>query len=66
MWDKGNLHDRMKSLRRELDAVQRALDLDHESIELRKEESAYLHAFNDAILDEELFFKTKVQSPVVK
>ncbi|GKB07442.1 hypothetical protein Tco_0835726 [Tanacetum coccineum] len=42
LYDHGNLHDNVKRLRIELDAVQIALDSDPSNIELREEEAAYL------------------------
>ncbi|GJS41527.1 reverse transcriptase domain-containing protein [Tanacetum coccineum] len=61
-WDvqaEGNLHDRVKKLRHELDEVQIALDRDPSNMLLREEEAAYLSSFNEAILNEEMFLKQK-------
>ncbi|GJW02004.1 putative RNA-directed DNA polymerase, partial [Tanacetum coccineum] len=46
-------------LKEELDEIQIALDKDPTNTELRVEESHYLKAFNDAVLDEERFLKQK-------
>lgn len=61
MWKNGNLHDRVKVLRVELDAVQNALDKNPDNSDLRLEESALLKAFNDACFDEELFLQKKAK-----
>ncbi|GKC07650.1 putative reverse transcriptase domain-containing protein [Tanacetum coccineum] len=55
----GNLFDKMVKLREKLDEIQTALDKDPTNTELRVEESHYLKAFNDAVLDEERFLKQK-------
>ncbi|GKD71866.1 hypothetical protein Tco_1325956, partial [Tanacetum coccineum] len=55
----GNLRENVKKLRFELDQVQIALDSDPFNCELRTEEAAYVHAFNDALLMEERFLKQK-------
>ncbi|GJT90711.1 zinc finger, CCHC-type containing protein [Tanacetum coccineum] len=55
--DQGNLHERVNRLRHELDEVQKALDLNTLSLELREEEAAYVQAFNRASLDVERFLK---------
>ena len=52
----GNLFDKVIKLREELDEIQTALDKDSTNMELRVEESHYLKAFNDAVIDEERFF----------
>ncbi|PWA66686.1 reverse transcriptase domain, Reverse transcriptase zinc-binding domain protein [Artemisia annua] len=59
--DKGNLHERVKSLRVELDEVQKTLDIDPSNDVLRKEEALYLHAFHDALIDEERFLKQRAK-----
>ncbi|GKB66405.1 putative RNA-directed DNA polymerase, partial [Tanacetum coccineum] len=46
-------------LREELEEIQTSLDKDPTNTELRVEESHYLKAFNDAVLDEERFLKQK-------
>lgn len=63
MWDKGNLHDRVKRLRIELNVVQRELEKDPSNVVIREEESVYLKAFNEAVMDEESLLKqrSKVQ-----
>ncbi|GJW07139.1 hypothetical protein Tco_1569562 [Tanacetum coccineum] len=70
--DHGNLHDRVKKLRCELDEVQRALDLNPIDQVLCEEEATYVQAFNEAVLDEERFLKQKakiewldISSPIV-
>ncbi|GJU55463.1 hypothetical protein Tco_1229177 [Tanacetum coccineum] len=55
--DKGNLHEKVKRLRIELDEVRSALDQDPSNVTLREDEKAYLQAFNEAFLDEEHFLK---------
>ncbi|GJT80255.1 hypothetical protein Tco_1054597 [Tanacetum coccineum] len=61
LYNKGNLHERVKSLRNELDELQRALDLDPSNLVLREEEVIYLQYFNDALLNEERFLKKKAK-----
>ncbi|GJV93644.1 RNA-directed DNA polymerase, eukaryota, reverse transcriptase zinc-binding domain protein [Tanacetum coccineum] len=51
----------VKKLRHELDEAQKALDGDPSNIELREKETAYLQAFNDAILVEERFLMQKAK-----
>ncbi|GJV33731.1 protein LAZ1, partial [Tanacetum coccineum] len=59
--DQGNLHDRVNKLRHELDEVQKALDLNPTVSVLREEEAVYVHAFNEAKLDEGRFLKQKAK-----
>ncbi|GJS63489.1 RNA-directed DNA polymerase, eukaryota, reverse transcriptase zinc-binding domain protein [Tanacetum coccineum] len=59
--DHGNLHDRVKKLRCELDEVQRALDLNPTDQVLCVEEAVYVQTFNEAVLDEERFLKQKAK-----
>ncbi|GKA80932.1 hypothetical protein Tco_0787624 [Tanacetum coccineum] len=59
--DQGNLHTRVNELHVELDAVQRALDLDPYNDVLRDEEAIYLQAFNSAKMDEERFLCPKAK-----
>ncbi|GKD42181.1 hypothetical protein Tco_1266826 [Tanacetum coccineum] len=59
--DQGNLHDRVNKLRHELDEVQKALDLNPTDSVLKEEEVVYVHAFNEAKLDEERFLKQKAK-----
>ncbi|GJW09450.1 aspartic peptidase [Tanacetum coccineum] len=59
--DLGNLHDRVKNLRCELDEVQRALDLNPTDQVLCEEEAVYVQAFNEVVLDEERFLKQKAK-----
>ncbi|GJT04646.1 aspartic peptidase [Tanacetum coccineum] len=57
----GNLHERVKKLRLELDEVQKALDTNLTDSILREEECVYIQAFNEAKLDEERFLKQKAK-----
>ncbi|GJU34638.1 uncharacterized protein Tco_1182992 [Tanacetum coccineum] len=59
--EKGNLHEKVKHLRFELDEIQRALDRDPSNIYLHEEEAAYLNAFNDALIEEERFLKQRAK-----
>ncbi|GKE24157.1 ribonuclease H-like domain-containing protein [Tanacetum coccineum] len=52
LFDKGNLHENVRRLRKELDQVQLDLDKDPFNNILRGEEAAYVQAFNDAIIKE--------------
>nr|GFA50070.1 RNA-directed DNA polymerase, eukaryota, reverse transcriptase zinc-binding domain protein [Tanacetum cinerariifolium] len=56
-----NLLERVTRLRVELDAVQRALDLDPSNNDLMDEEAAYLQAFDNAKMDEERFLRQKAK-----
>ncbi|PWA56937.1 reverse transcriptase domain, Reverse transcriptase zinc-binding domain protein [Artemisia annua] len=44
LFREGNIHEKVTKLRHELDAVQRALDLDPFNVDLREEEACYLNA----------------------
>ncbi|GKA42801.1 uncharacterized protein Tco_0735461 [Tanacetum coccineum] len=57
----GNLHERVRNLRIELDTVQKALDTNPTNPFLYEEEATYLSAFNEAKLDEERFLKQKAK-----
>ncbi|PWA58591.1 RNA-directed DNA polymerase, eukaryota, Reverse transcriptase zinc-binding domain protein [Artemisia annua] len=57
--NQGNLHERVDSLRKELDEVQKAIDIDPFNSALREEHAHYLLAFKEATLDEERFLKQK-------
>ncbi|GJW67075.1 hypothetical protein Tco_0121499 [Tanacetum coccineum] len=59
--DQGNLHERVNKLRKELDEVQKALDLNPADTILHEEEAVYLQAFNEVKLDEERFLKQKAK-----
>lgn len=59
MWEKGDVHTRVKKLGKELDIVQSELDKNPNSENLRYEESVYLKVFNEAVLDEESLLKQK-------
>ncbi|GJU20601.1 polypyrimidine tract-binding protein homolog 2 isoform X1 [Tanacetum coccineum] len=61
LYDHGNLHDNVKRLRFELDKVQSDLDLDLSNNILREEEAAYVLAFNEALIMEEIFVKQKAK-----
>ncbi|GKA84753.1 reverse transcriptase domain-containing protein [Tanacetum coccineum] len=61
MYDQGNIHEKVKRLRVELDKVQVDLDADPFNTMLREEEAAYVQAFNDALLMEERFLKQKAK-----
>ncbi|PWA72744.1 RNA-directed DNA polymerase, eukaryota, Reverse transcriptase zinc-binding domain protein [Artemisia annua] len=61
LFREGNIHEKVSKLRHELDAVQRALDLDPFNVDLREEGACYLNAFNEAILKEECFLKQKAK-----
>lgn len=62
MWQQGNLHDRVVSLRKELDRIQLALDKDISNSKLRELASTALKEYNMAALEEEKFLiqKSKV------
>lgn len=55
MWNKGNIHNRVVLLRKELDTVQ----TDPYNITLQEEESVYMKEFNNVVLEEESFLKQK-------
>ncbi|GJV09458.1 RNA-directed DNA polymerase, eukaryota, reverse transcriptase zinc-binding domain protein [Tanacetum coccineum] len=61
LYDQGNIIEKVKRLRHELDEVQRALDSDPFNIDIREEEAVYIRAFQDALLDEERFLKQKAK-----
>ncbi|GKC66314.1 RNA-directed DNA polymerase, eukaryota, reverse transcriptase zinc-binding domain protein, partial [Tanacetum coccineum] len=61
LFDKGNLHENVRRLRKELDQVQLDLDKDPFNSILREEEATYVQAFNDAIIEEERFMKQKAK-----
>nr|GEX20135.1 hypothetical protein [Tanacetum cinerariifolium] len=56
---KGNLHNRVDLLRKELDETQKAIDKDPHNPDLREEHAHYLLAFKEASLDEERFLSQK-------
>nr|GFA08556.1 hypothetical protein [Tanacetum cinerariifolium] len=56
-----SLHERVVSLRHELDEVQKALDKEPLSKLLRDEEAVYLKSFNEAVLDQERFLRQKAK-----
>nr|GEU59754.1 hypothetical protein [Tanacetum cinerariifolium] len=60
LFDHGNIHKNVKKLRH-LDEAQQALDSDPSNVELREEEAAYLHAYQDAILMEERLLVQKAK-----
>ncbi|GKD15772.1 RNA-directed DNA polymerase, eukaryota, reverse transcriptase zinc-binding domain protein [Tanacetum coccineum] len=61
LYDHGNLRDNVKYLQFELDKVQSDLDLDPSNNIIRKEEAAYVLAFNEALIMEERFLKQKAK-----
>ncbi|GJT02020.1 hypothetical protein Tco_0823189 [Tanacetum coccineum] len=61
MIDKGNLHANVERIRGELDTIQTQLDTDPFNIRLREIEAANVVAFNQAVLDEEMFLKQKAK-----
>ncbi|GKA89536.1 hypothetical protein Tco_0811348 [Tanacetum coccineum] len=61
MHDNRNLHDRVTKLHFEVEEIQKALDKNPADPILREEEAAYVHAFNEAKLDEERFLKQKAK-----
>nr|GEW11614.1 hypothetical protein [Tanacetum cinerariifolium] len=62
VYDHGNLHDRVNKLWIELDEVQKALDIDPAYLILKEEAAEYLHAFNEAKLDEERNQRRRVET----
>nr|GFD09272.1 RNA-directed DNA polymerase, eukaryota, reverse transcriptase zinc-binding domain protein [Tanacetum cinerariifolium] len=61
LFDHGNIHENVKKLRHELDEAQKALDSEPSNVELREEEAAYLHAYQDAILMKERLLVQKAK-----
>ncbi|GJQ94484.1 protein LAZ1 [Tanacetum coccineum] len=61
MHDNGNLHDRVTKLHFEVEEIQKALDKNPADPILREEEAVYVHAFNEAKLDEERFLKSRIE-----
>ncbi|GJR30025.1 retrovirus-related pol polyprotein from transposon TNT 1-94 [Tanacetum coccineum] len=63
LFAQGNLNEYVKSLRLELDRVQKDLDADPTNVILREEEAAYVQAFNNALLMQErlLMQKAKIE-----
>nr|XP_043639236.1 uncharacterized protein LOC122610306 [Erigeron canadensis] len=55
----GNLHKRVKTLRSELDEIQKNVDTDPGNATLREAEISKLNSFQEAVLDEERFLKHK-------
>ncbi|XP_021985761.1 uncharacterized protein LOC110881945 [Helianthus annuus] len=55
----GNIHEKVKGLRKELDEIQLRIDANPSDSELRSLESKCLKEFQDAALDEERFLKQK-------
>ncbi|GJR73600.1 hypothetical protein Tco_0085965 [Tanacetum coccineum] len=66
LYDQGNIIEKVKRLRHDLDEVQRALDSDPFNVDIHKEEAVYIHAFQDALLNEERFLKQKAKVEWVK
>ncbi|GKB44591.1 hypothetical protein Tco_0889533 [Tanacetum coccineum] len=61
MIDKGNLHANVERIRGELDTIHTQLDTDPFNIRLREIEAANVVAFNQAVLDKEMFLKQKAK-----
>ncbi|GJS49209.1 hypothetical protein Tco_0599330 [Tanacetum coccineum] len=61
MIDKGNLHANVERIRGELDTIQTQLDTDPFNIRLCEIEAANVVAFNQVVLDEEMFLKQKAK-----
>ncbi|XP_022030437.1 uncharacterized protein LOC110931348 [Helianthus annuus] len=59
LFQQGNLHKKVQLLRDKLDGIQRDLDTDLNSVNLRVEESNARRAYQEALLDEERFLKQK-------
>ncbi|XP_071714140.1 uncharacterized protein [Rutidosis leptorrhynchoides] len=59
MWAKGNLHERVQNIRKDLDDIQYQLDKNPHSKDIRVKESETLKLFDEAVLDEERFLKQK-------
>lgn len=57
--DNGNVFDKVKVLKSELERVQVDMEKNPFNKDLRDEECIYLKAYNDAVMDEELFLKQK-------
>ncbi|GJV30013.1 hypothetical protein Tco_1386461 [Tanacetum coccineum] len=58
-YDQGNLHENMNKLHIKLEHLQTDLDSDPSNQVLREEEAAYVSAFTNALLMEEMFLKQK-------
>ncbi|XP_071694676.1 uncharacterized protein [Rutidosis leptorrhynchoides] len=61
MWSKGNLHDRVNNIKKELDMVQIQLDQNPNSVELRVKESATLKLSNEALIEEETYLRQRAK-----
>ncbi|GKB95952.1 hypothetical protein Tco_0982089, partial [Tanacetum coccineum] len=63
LFEKGNLYDRVKRLRMELDEVQNPWNVMYKQFasKLWKGGSYLLASFNDAIIDEERFLKQRAK-----
>ncbi|XP_071714436.1 uncharacterized protein [Rutidosis leptorrhynchoides] len=58
-YEQGNLFEKVKKLKVELERVQEAVVRDPSNVDLREEEAMYVKAYKEAIIDEELFLKQK-------
>ncbi|GJZ97564.1 aspartic peptidase, partial [Tanacetum coccineum] len=58
--DQGNLHERVKKLKLELDEVQKALDTNLADSILREEECVYVQAFKEAKLNDERLLNVEI------
>ncbi|GJV79883.1 hypothetical protein Tco_1515753 [Tanacetum coccineum] len=61
LFAQGNLNENVKSLRLELDHVQKDLDADPTNVILCEEEAAHVQAFNNALLMQERFLMQKAK-----
>lgn len=61
IWQNGNLHGRLRVLRKELDLAQSALDGDPSNVFQQEKKSAILGKYKDALLDKEKFLKQKAK-----
>ncbi|XP_071708111.1 uncharacterized protein [Rutidosis leptorrhynchoides] len=61
-WKRGNLHKRVIELRDKLDAAQRNLDMNPNSVDIREAEAECLRNYNEALIEEEITNRTHIQS----
>ncbi|XP_071741234.1 uncharacterized protein [Rutidosis leptorrhynchoides] len=61
MWSKGNIHERVRNTRKELEDIQIELDKHPNSHVIRLKESEMSKLLNEAVLDEERFLKQKAK-----
>ncbi|XP_022020222.1 uncharacterized protein LOC110920312 [Helianthus annuus] len=60
LFKQGNLHEKVLELRKQLDDIQKQIDVNPLDVGLREKEVECLNQFKTASYDEECFFKTKV------